>query len=67
MALVIKNPSANVGDIKDAGSIFESGRSLEEGMAIHSSIFAWGIPWTEKPGRLYSPWGRKELDTTEAT
>ena len=25
---------------------------LEEGMAIHSSILAWRIPWTEKPGRL---------------
>ena len=26
---------------------------LEEGMAIHSSILAWRIPWTE-PGRLQS-------------
>ena len=25
---------------------------LEKGMAIHSSILAWGIPWTEKPGEL---------------
>ena len=24
----------------------------EEGMAIHSSILAWKIPWTEEPGRL---------------
>ena len=28
--------------------------SLEESMAIHSSIFAWRIPWTEEPGRLQS-------------
>ena len=35
---------------------------LEEGMATHSSILAWRIPWTEEPG---SPWGHKELDTTE--
>ena len=28
--------------------------SLEEGMAIHSSILAWRIPWTEDPGRLES-------------
>ena len=28
--------------------------SLEEGMAIHSSIFAWRIPWTEEPGGLQS-------------
>ena len=25
---------------------------LEEGMATHSSILAWGIPWTEEPGGL---------------
>ena len=28
---------------------------LEEGMATHSSILAWEIPWTEEPSRLYSP------------
>ena len=27
---------------------------LEEGMATHSSIFAWRISWTEEPGRLQS-------------
>ena len=27
---------------------------LEEGTATHSSILAWRIPWTEKPGRLQS-------------
>ena len=27
---------------------------LEEGMEIHSSILAWGIPWTEEPGGLQS-------------
>ena len=26
--------------------------ALEEGMATHSSILAWRIPWTEEPGRL---------------
>ena len=25
---------------------------LEEGMATHSSILAWRIPWTEEPGGL---------------
>ena len=34
-------------------------------MATHSSILAWRIPWTEEPGGLHSPRGRKELDTTE--
>ena len=27
---------------------------LEKGMATHSSILAWRIPWTEEPGRLQS-------------
>ena len=35
---------------------------LEKEMATHSSIPAWRIPWTGKPGG-YSPQGRKELDT----
>ena len=38
---------------------------LEKGMATYSSILAWRIQWTEEPGRLYSPWGHKESDTTE--
>ena len=38
---------------------------LEKGMATHSSILAWRIPWTEKPGRLYGPWGCKKSDKTE--
>ena len=33
---------------------------LEKGKATHSSILAWRIPWA-----VYSPWGHKELDTTE--
>ena len=37
---------------------------LEEGMATHSRILAWRIPWTEELAG-YSPWGNKEWDTTE--
>ena len=33
---------------------------LEKEMATHSSILAWKIPWTEKPGRL-RPWGHKRV------
>ena len=33
-------------------------------MAIHSSILAWRIKWTEEPGR-YSPWRYKESDRVE--
>ena len=50
VALVVKNLPANAGDLRDAGLIPASGRSL--GMAVHSSILAWRIPWTEEPGRL---------------
>ena len=39
---------------------------LEKGMTTHSSILAWRIPWTEKPGGLQSV-GWKESDTTEET
>ena len=28
--------------------------ALEKAMAIHSSILAWEIPWTEEPGELQS-------------
>ena len=38
--------------------------ALEEEMATQSSILAWKIPWTEEPVG-YSPWGLKEVDTTE--
>ena len=37
---------------------------LEKGMATHSSILTWRIPWTEELVG-YSPWGCKELDTTK--
>ncbi|CAI9156497.1 unnamed protein product [Rangifer tarandus platyrhynchus] len=43
---VVKNPPANT------GSIPGSGRPLEKEMTTHSSLFAWKIPWTEKPGVL---------------
>ena len=54
VALVVKNSPANVGDIKDLGSIPGSEDPLEKEMATHSSILAWRIPWTEEPGGLQS-------------
>ena len=65
MALVVENPPANVGDIKDMGSIPGWKNPLGEGMAIHSSILAWRFSRTEEPGGL--PKGQKELATTEVT
>ena len=38
---------------------------LEKGMAAHSSILAWRIPWIGKPGS-YSPWDHKESYITFA-
>ena len=53
MALVVKNPSANAGDIKDAGSILDQEDPLKEDMATFSNILAWRrIPGTEETGRL---------------
>ena len=31
--------------------------TLEKGMATHSSILAWRIPWTQEPGRLHTVHG----------
>ena len=38
---------------------------LEKEMAVHCSILAWEIPWTEEPSILgvTNTWGRKESDT----
>ena len=57
-----KESASSAGDL--GLSLFQDD-PLEKEMAAHSSILAWRIPWTEEPGGLYSPWGRKELDTTE--
>ena len=39
---------------------------VENGVANHSNILAWRIPWTEEPGGLQSI-GHKELNTTKVT
>ena len=49
---MVKNPPANAGNVRDMGLIPGQEDSLEEGMAVHSSILAWRIPWTEEPGGL---------------
>ena len=51
VVLVVKNLTANEGDVRDVGLIPGSERSFG-GMATHSSILAWRIPWTEEPGWL---------------
>ena len=63
---MVKNPSANAEDGRDASSTPGLGRApggweepLEEGMATHSSILAWIIPWTVEPGGLQSTGSQK--------
>ena len=52
VVLVVKNPSANAGDIRDLVQSLGWEDLLEKEMATHSSILAWRIPWTEEPGGL---------------
>ena len=49
---MVKNLSANAGDMRDLGSITGVGRSPGEGNGTPLSILAWKIPGTEKPGGL---------------
>ena len=55
VVLVVKNLSANAGDVQSLGRE----DPLEESMATHSSILAWRISWTEQPGALQSIGSRR--------
>ena len=46
--------SASAGDVRDMSWSQGWEDPLEEGMATHSSIVAWRVPWTEEPGGLQS-------------
>ena len=50
----VKASACNAGNL---GLIPGSGRSPGEGMATHSSILAWRIPWMEEPGGLHTVHG----------
>ena len=66
---MVKSLPANAGDIKKKKMHVPSlGREdpLEEGMATHSGILAWRVPWTEEPGGLQSM-GSQRVGPTEAT
>ena len=54
VVLLVKNPPANASDLRDVSLIPGWENPLEKGMATHSSILAWRIPWTKKPGGLPS-------------
>ena len=53
VALVVKNPPANAGGMRQVPSLGQED-SMEEGMTTFSSILAWKILWTEEPGWLQS-------------
>ena len=55
MVLVVKNPPANTGDVRDTGSIPGLRRSPGGGHGNPTPvILAWRSPWTEEPGELQS-------------
>ena len=49
---MVKNLPASVGDIRF--SSLDQEDPLEEGMATHSSVLAWRLPWTEESSGLQS-------------
>ena len=60
---MVKSSPLSAGDSGGMGLIPGLGRSPGKGMATHSSVLAWEIPWTEEPGRLQSM-ASQETDTT---
>ena len=60
--LVVKNLPAKAEAIKTRVQSLGWEDPLKEGVATHSSILAWRVPWTGKPG---SPQGHKVSDATE--
>ena len=65
VALVVKNMSANEGDVRDTGSIPGQEDPLEEGMATHCSILAWRIPMGRGSWKAEVHGSCKESNTTE--
>ena len=64
---MVRNPPANAGDVRDAGSIPESGRSPGGGHGNPLQYSCLENPHGQRSLPGYSPWGHKESDTTEAT
>ena len=55
VALEVKNPAANAGDIRDMVQSLGCEEPLKEGgHGTYSSVLGWRIPWTEEPGELPS-------------
>ena len=54
VVLVVKNSPVTAGNAKNTARSLGQENPLEKQQAIHSSILAWEIPWTEEPGGLQS-------------
>ena len=54
VAQLVENPPAMLQRQETEARSLGQEDPLEEGMATHSSILAWRIPWTEEPGSLQS-------------
>ena len=67
VVLDMKNLTASAGDIRDMGSIPESGRSPGGGRGNPLQYSCLENPHGQRGLMGYSPWGHKELDTTEVT
>ena len=61
VALEVKNPAANAGDIRDMVQSLGCEEPLKEGgHGTYSSVLGWRIPWTEEPGGL-QPMGSQRV------
>ena len=66
MALAIKNPSANAGDIREMSLIPGLRRSSEGGNGNKTTpVFLTGESHGQRSLASYSPWGCKESDTSD--
>ena len=63
---MVKNLPANTGESGDMGLVLGSGRCLRVGKG-NPPVFLPGKSHRQRSLAGYSPWGRKESDTTEAT
>ena len=67
VAIVVKNPPANAGEVRDVGLIPGSGRSPWRRKWQPTPVFLPGESHRQRSLADYSPWGHKESDTTEVT
>ena len=67
VVLLVKNPPANAGDVRDSGSIPGLGRLPGGGHGNPLQYSCLENPHGQRSLASYSPWGRRESNATEAT